>query len=105
MALGGAGRVESVNVAVVRHDPWTRVKSGRSGIDKRPVAGPVQLQVDGVVGDTVCDTPNHGGPDQAVYAYATEDLAYLVGRAGPARADRGGEPDGVRRRLQRGGGR
>ena len=82
MALGGAGRVESVNVAVVRHDPWTRVKSGRSGIDKRPVAGPVQLQVDGVVGDTVCDTPNHGGPDQAVYAYATEDLAFWSAELG-----------------------
>jgi MOSC domain-containing protein YiiM len=47
-----SGRVESVNVAVVRDDPWTRVKSGRSGIDKRRVAGPVQLTIDGVTGDT-----------------------------------------------------
>ena len=28
----------------------------------------------GVVGDAIVDKPNHGGPDQAVYAYAREDL-------------------------------
>ena len=33
------GRVEAVAVAVVRTDPWTRVKSGHSGIDKRTVDG------------------------------------------------------------------
>ena len=70
------GTVVSVNVAVVRTDPFTRVKSGRSGIDKRPVAGPVRLGVDGVDGDTICDTANHGGPDQAVYAYSTDDLDF-----------------------------
>ena len=82
MALGGAGRVESVNAAVVRHDAWTRVKSGRSGIDKRPVVGPVQLQVDGFVGDTLLDTTYHGGPDQAVYAYAVEDLRFWAAELG-----------------------
>ena len=70
------GRVVAVNLAVVRTDPFTRVKSGRSGIDKRPVDRPVWLDVDGVVGDTVCDTANHGGPGQAVYAYAREDLDF-----------------------------
>jgi hypothetical protein len=30
---GSGGRVESVNVAVVRTDPWTKLMSGRSGID------------------------------------------------------------------------
>jgi hypothetical protein len=29
------GRVVSVNLAVVRTDPFTHVKSGRSGIDQR----------------------------------------------------------------------
>ena len=77
-----AGRVVSVNVAVVRTDPWTRVKSGRSGIDKRPVEGPVLLTADGVAGDTICDTEHHGGPDQAVYAYSTEDLAFWAGELG-----------------------
>jgi MOSC domain-containing protein YiiM len=76
MGAMGAGTVVSVNVAVVRTDPFTRVKSGRSGIDKRPVDGPVLLDVDGVAGDTICDTANHGGPGQAVYAYAADDLDF-----------------------------
>lgn len=55
------------------------VKSGMTGIDKRPVEGPVLVQVpvgsgSGVAGDSICDGDNHGGPDQAVYAYAREDL-------------------------------
>jgi MOSC domain-containing protein YiiM len=77
-----SGRVVSVNVAVVRTDPWTRVKSGRSGIDKRPVDGPVAVASSGVDGDTICDTANHGGPDQAVYAYACEDLAFWAAELG-----------------------
>lgn len=76
------GEVVSVNVAVVRTDPFTRVKSGRSGIDKRPVDGPVRLEADGVAGDTICDTKYHGGPDQAVYAYAEEDLAFWAREVG-----------------------
>lgn len=57
-------------------------KIGVSGIDKRPVAGPVQVRAPGVkgvggsglAGDDVCDLRHHGGDDQAVYAYAREDL-------------------------------
>ena len=70
------GRVVEVAVAVVRTDEFTRVKNGRSGIDKRPVQGPVRLTATGVAGDTICDVAHHGGPDQAVYAYSTTDLAY-----------------------------
>jgi MOSC domain-containing protein YiiM len=70
-----AGRVVSVNVAVVHHGHWTG-RMGRSGIDKRPVAGPVRVEVGGVDGDTVCDVHDHGGPDQAVYAYSTDDLDF-----------------------------
>jgi MOSC domain-containing protein YiiM len=76
------GRVEEVAIAVVRTDEFTRVKSGRSGIDKRPVQGPVRLTVSGVDGDTICDLAHHGGPDQAVYAYATDDLAYWSAELG-----------------------
>lgn len=83
------GRVLAVNRAVVRTDPWTRVKSGRSGIDKRPADGPVALLSYGVDGDTVCDTANHGGPDQAVYAYAREDLDFWAAELGQ-RVDPGG---------------
>jgi MOSC domain-containing protein YiiM len=83
------GRVVAVNVAVPRTDPWTRVKSGRSGIDKRPVDGPVALRSSGVDGDTICDTANHGGPDQAVYAYSYDDLAFWAAELGQ-RMDPGG---------------
>jgi MOSC domain-containing protein YiiM len=81
-ATHAVGRVESVNVAVVRTDDWTKVKSGRSGIDKRPVGGPVLLMATGVDGDTVCDVAHHGGPDQAVYAYSVDDLAFWTAELG-----------------------
>ncbi|MGI5131748.1 MOSC domain-containing protein [Pseudonocardia sp. CA-107938] len=77
-----SGTVVAVNLAVVRTDEFTRVKSGRSGIDKRPVDHPVLLDVLGVEGDTICDTANHGGADQAVYAYSTVDLAFWAAELG-----------------------
>jgi MOSC domain-containing protein YiiM len=76
------GKVESVNVAVVRTDIDTRAPDGRTGIDKRPVDGPVLLTAAGVQGDTICHTKHHGGPDQAVYAYAAEDLAFWAAELG-----------------------
>ena len=55
---------------------------GVTGIDKRPLDGPVELRdpgpkgigASGVPGDAVCDMRHHGGHYQAVYAYAREDL-------------------------------
>ncbi|MEU4393057.1 MOSC domain-containing protein [Kribbella sp. NPDC023855] len=47
--------------------------TGLTAIDKRPQSGRVAVGELGLVGDRVCDTKNHGGPDQAVYAYAEED--------------------------------
>jgi MOSC domain-containing protein YiiM len=69
----------SVNVGERRS---IAAKSGTSGIDKRPAEGPVQVRApgpkgvggSGLVGDHISDTANHGGDDQAVYAYAREDL-------------------------------
>ncbi|MGE2735812.1 MOSC domain-containing protein [Mycolicibacterium vaccae] len=55
----------------------------RSGIDKRPSAEPLSVRApgdrrtglgSGVVGDTIGNRRYHGGDDQAVYAYAREDL-------------------------------
>lgn len=55
----------------------------RTGIDKRPSAEPLEIRApgsrkdglgSGVVGDSVCNRRYHGGDDQAVYAYAREDL-------------------------------
>ncbi|NAZ83003.1 MOSC domain-containing protein [Kineococcus sp. R8] len=72
-------RLLSVNVGARRP---VAAKSGTSGIDKRPVAGPVAVRApgpkgtggSGLVGDHISDTANHGGDHQAVYAYAREDL-------------------------------
>jgi MOSC domain-containing protein YiiM len=49
-------------------------KSGMSSIDKRGVQGRVAVRRLGLDGDSQTDTANHGGAEQAVYAYAMEDL-------------------------------
>ena len=79
---GAADRpaVLSVNVGRPRPNPWKRLAA--TGIDKRPVDGPVAVAAPGpkgtgavgLAGDRVYDTAHHGGDDQAVYAYAREDL-------------------------------
>jgi len=77
------GLLLSVNVATqtlpTPHD------TGRTGIGKQPVSRPVPVcdpgpkrighpHPSGLAGDLVCTTQHHGGTDQAVYAYAREDL-------------------------------
>jgi MOSC domain-containing protein YiiM len=72
----------SVNVGQPRENPWKEMKL--TGIDKRPVDGPVMVKTPrakgmglvGLAGDRVYDVRNHGGPDMAVYAYAREDLDF-----------------------------
>lgn len=63
------GRVEAVCVVHAERDSGTR-RVPRTGIDKRPVTGPVRVGELGLAGDHVCDTEHHGGPFKAVYAYA-----------------------------------
>ncbi|TDD84344.1 MOSC domain-containing protein [Saccharopolyspora karakumensis] len=73
-------KVLSVNVGRPRPNPWKKVST--TGIDKRPVTGPVAVRAPGpkgtgavgLAGDRAHDVKHHGGPDQAVYAYAREDL-------------------------------
>jgi MOSC domain-containing protein YiiM len=69
----------SVNIG--RTKPTLYADSGVTGIDKRPSAEPVQLRDpgrgtgrSGAAGDAIGDVESHGGTDQAVYAYAREDL-------------------------------
>lgn len=50
--------------------------SGKTGIYKRFTSEAVQISCDGLVGDTICDTENHGGVDQAVYVYGVPDYAW-----------------------------
>lgn len=74
-------RLLTVNVGEPRANPWKPVSL--TGIDKRPVSGPVLVTAPGpkgtgavgLAGDRVYDVKHHGGPDQAVYAYASEDLS------------------------------
>lgn len=73
-------RLVSVNVGTPREREWAGI--GRTSIDKRPVAGPVAARRLGLEGDQVSDTKHHGGVDQAVYAFAREDLDYWVERLG-----------------------
>ncbi|MCX4093367.1 MOSC domain-containing protein [Nocardia sp. alder85J] len=71
---GADGRV--LAVCVVHTDvelPHKISRVGRTAIDKRPVTGRIRAEALGLDGDHVCDTKNHGGADQAVYAYAEED--------------------------------
>ncbi|MFC8533327.1 MOSC domain-containing protein [Streptomyces sp. NPDC057249] len=72
--------VLSVNIGRPRPNPWKGISA--TGIDKRPVDGPVAVTAPGpkgtgavgLAGDRVYDVKHHGGADQAVYAYAREDL-------------------------------
>jgi MOSC domain-containing protein YiiM len=73
--------VDSVNIGAARANPHKTVDA--TGIDKRPVDGPVEVRDpgprttglgSGAVGDYIGDTVNHGGSDQALYAFSREDL-------------------------------
>jgi len=80
--------LQSVNVGVPRDNPWKSITL--TGIDKRPVAGPVAVTAPGpkgtgavgLAGDRVYDLAHHGGDDQAVYAYAREELDVWATRLG-----------------------
>lgn len=65
------------------------VRAATTGIDKRPVDGPVEVRPpgamrgglgSGLVGDSIGNSKFHGGDDQAVYAYAREDLDVWQGQ-------------------------
>lgn len=78
MSDPAAPRVLAVCVVhEVKPDPQGRI--GRTAIDKRPAAGPVEVGPLGLTGDTQCDTDVHGGPDQAVYAYAESEAQRWAG--------------------------
>jgi MOSC domain-containing protein YiiM len=53
-----------------------------TAIDKRAVPGRVPMLRLGLAGDRQCDLQHHGGPDQAVYAYADEDADYWAAQLG-----------------------
>jgi MOSC domain-containing protein YiiM len=53
-----------------------------TGINKRPVPGPVQIGTLGLEGDALLDTKHHGGPDQAVYLYGVPDYDFFARELG-----------------------
>jgi MOSC domain-containing protein YiiM len=76
------GSLESVNVGRARPNPSPKATLP-TGIDKRAAAGAHEVRDpgpkpgdlgSGVVGDFIGDGNHHGGRDQAVYAFAREDL-------------------------------
>jgi MOSC domain-containing protein YiiM len=91
-AVHYADRMPSVlSVNLGRAQPTEHSSVRVTAIDKRPVDGPVEVRApgskrdglgSGLVGDAICDRRHHGGDDQAVYAYAREDLDAWAQRLG-----------------------
>jgi MOSC domain-containing protein YiiM len=77
--LAAMATLLSVNIGRPKASQYT--DTGVTGIDKRPSDAPVQLRdpgrnsgTSGAAGDAIGDPQSHGGTDQAVYAFAREDL-------------------------------
>jgi MOSC domain-containing protein YiiM len=68
-----SARILSVNVGTIT-DIQVSGRPNRTAIDKRKVPGQVFAGRLGLTGDQQADLRHHGGPDQALYAYAREDL-------------------------------
>lgn len=51
---------------------------GETAIDKRAVRGPVFACRLGLAGDHQANEDHHGGPEQAIYAYAREDMDWWI---------------------------
>ena len=68
-------RVESINIG--RRETISHGKQFMdTGICKYPVEGPVQITHEGAHGDAIVDVEHHGGADQAIYAYSSDDYAW-----------------------------
>lgn len=67
------GTVASVNVGRIRMGAHLPARRG-SAIDKRPVDRRLFAAGEGFAEDAQANRKHHGGPDQALYAYALEDL-------------------------------
>lgn len=68
-----SGRVGTVGSGTRAH---------RSAFHKRPVPGRVTVDERGLPDDEVGDTADHGGVDQALYAYAEHDARWWAGALG-----------------------
>lgn len=76
-----SAKVLSVNAGAEIAASWA-IPLERTAIDKRQLSGPVMVGLLGLDGDEQADRENHGGPEQAVYAYAGEDLDWWAATLG-----------------------
>lgn len=74
-------RLLSVNAGEIRPAPYGNPGTGKTAIDKRPVAGRVAVHPLGVTGDHQ-DHPEHGGIDKAVYSYSRDDTLWWESELG-----------------------
>jgi MOSC domain-containing protein YiiM len=77
-----SGRLDAVCVSGADLLPLPGRRPDRSGIDKRPVTGPVAVRELGLDGDVQVNLKYHGGEGQAVYAYAQEDADVWIAELG-----------------------
>jgi len=75
-------RLLSVNAGRPRQISVRRGRPLMSAIGKSPVDGRVRVEGVNVAGDEQADRRVHGGPDKAVYAYASEDTAFWEAELG-----------------------
>jgi MOSC domain-containing protein YiiM len=75
-------RLLSVNVGTPAQISVRRGRPFMSAIGKHPVTGRVRVEGVNVAGDDQADRRVHGGPDKAVYAYASEDAAWWAEQLG-----------------------
>ena len=75
------GSIVSVNVGAPRTVEYGN-KQVTTGIFKTPVNRRLAVRGVNVEGDDQADRSVHGGPDRAIYAYATEDYAWWQAELG-----------------------
>ncbi|MET8519829.1 MOSC domain-containing protein [Nocardioides sp. NPDC004968] len=72
--------VRSVNIGQSKPAEWAEV--GATSIEKFATPEPVTVGKEGIITDTQTDRRHHGGEEQAVYAFAREDLDMWGSRLG-----------------------
>ena len=73
-------KIISINIGTAQKLPGK--PSGKSGIFKSPVEGPVLVDAEGLVGDAIVNRKHHGGVDQAIYLEGASDLAWWSSELG-----------------------
>lgn len=72
-----------VRMGRVQERPDAHGRPLRSAIRKESVPGPILLGSEGLLGDEVGDRKHHGGPDQALLAYARETYVLWASEGRP----------------------